>query len=216
MSQSIVLVEGSDDRYVLEFLFKYYCPGHNLTIKYVKGSDNFKAELRLRLKAEEISAIGIVVDADHNSLSERLADIRNWADNSCLDDLPEIQPGGILKMVERPDGLSPFLFGIWCMPDNQSAGQLEDFIFPLVPKSPFWDYAETACLEAKRLGAPFSEAHLKKARLRTWLAWQKPPGLAPGRGFEKGLFHLPLADDKGSLVCPLMEWLVGLAQGKPQ
>jgi hypothetical protein len=27
------------------------------------------------------------------------------------------------------------------------------------------------------MGAPFAEAHREKAKIYSWLAWQKPPGL---------------------------------------
>jgi len=62
------------------------------------------------------------------------------------------------------------------MPDNQSKGILEDFLRFLVPPgSPLFQYVEDSvkAIPGKPL---FPEKDEPKARIHTWLAWQKEPG----------------------------------------
>lgn len=72
-------------------------------------------------------------------------------------------------------------FGLWVMPDNESAGTLEVFLRHLVPEAnrPVWDFACQAVRSARGLGAPVRERHEPKANLYTWLAWQDEPGPSP-------------------------------------
>src|SRR5262245_38259459 len=64
------------------------------------------------------------------------------------------------------------------MPDNTSTGMLETFLSSLVPSSGrrLWRCAQVTVRCAKLLRAPFNSAHLRKAQVHTFLAWQEPPG----------------------------------------
>ena len=64
------------------------------------------------------------------------------------------------------------------MPDNKLPGMLETFLGYLLPtdNSLLWEFAESTINSAKAIGAPFTEYHREKARIYSWLAWQKPPG----------------------------------------
>jgi hypothetical protein len=68
--------------------------------------------------------------------------------------------------------------GVWIMPDNSSSGMLETFLGYLVPNAQDELYvaAQRAVADARSLGAPCIEAHVSKANIYTWLAWQDPPG----------------------------------------
>ncbi|HEY8375848.1 MAG TPA: DUF3226 domain-containing protein, partial [Nannocystis sp.] len=69
-------------------------------------------------------------------------------------------------------------FGVWIMPDNTSAGMLETFLKYLLPDGhdALWAHAQQAATRAHDRGAPFKQAHVDKANIYTWLAWQNPPG----------------------------------------
>lgn len=57
-------------------------------------------------------------------------------------------------------------------------GMLETFLTYMIPEDykTLWQFAQTVTQEARNKGAMFTEAHLDKANIYTWLAWQSPPG----------------------------------------
>jgi hypothetical protein len=64
------------------------------------------------------------------------------------------------------------------MPDNKMRGMLETFLTYLIPieNEELWQFAQEVAQEVKNKGAVFTEPHLDKANIYTWLAWQDPPG----------------------------------------
>jgi hypothetical protein len=73
------------------------------------------------------------------------------------------------------------------MPDNQSCGMLEDFAQMLLSTDDrLWERAKTAVAAIPQEDRLFAEVHLAKAFMRTWLAWQKEPGMPVGRAIQKG------------------------------
>jgi len=64
------------------------------------------------------------------------------------------------------------------MPDNRMRGMLETFLPYMMPtgSTELWQFAQAVTNEAKGKGAVFTESHLDKANIYTWLAWQNPPG----------------------------------------
>lgn len=205
----MLLVEGSDDRYVLEYLCKTY--QLDIPIRYSRGEGNLSEDLAVRLKEEALLWLGLIVDIDQKNPQTRLKELRQW--HPALAKLPPLQPKGLIQTIEREGGMPSIRFGLWCMPDNLSHGGLEDFLIPFIPPSRHWDYSKRACHEAKNQGAPFPERHLSKARLRTWLAWQKTPGLALGRALEKGYFFLPPSGElheQSPILAALLAWIEGM------
>lgn len=87
--------------------------------------------------------------------------------------------------------------GIWMMPYGGQPGAIEIFLAKLVPDGPLKDYAHEAVSRARELGAEFADKDLEKARLRTWLAWQKAPGAPYGRAIAWGCLSpsSPWADE---------------------
>ena len=76
------------------------------------------------------------------------------------------------------------------MPDNSMGGTLEDFVVKLIPPNdPTWGHADNSTSTAKSLGAPFSDSDRLKARLHTWLAWRKEPGVPYGRAINSKYFE---------------------------
>lgn len=68
------------------------------------------------------------------------------------------------------------------MPDNTLTGMLEDFASLLVPSGDvLWPMAERILQEVVTKERRFPEAHYSKARMHTWLAWQKKPGKPMGQ-----------------------------------
>lgn len=137
------------------------------------GIDNLlrPGSIETELKASGLQALGIVADADDDAIAQwrRIRD-------QCLPHFPglpdELPEAGLIQSHEHGVKL-----GIWIMPDNCLRGMLETFLAYLVPTASqsLWTYATEAVAEAKTLGAPYRGAHIDKAKIYTWLAWQAPP-----------------------------------------
>ena len=85
------------------------------------------------------------------------------------------------------------IVGIWLMPDNQIPGMLENFLSFLVPlNDPLWSFAEDVLEQVIKQDCRFPEVHKIKARVHTWLAWQKEPGKPLGQAITKQYFDFPL------------------------
>jgi len=198
--QNFLLVEGDDDKHVFYNLLVHYKFPECFTIEskggidgVKKGFDKIIANLDVELDRSDIKRLGIVVDADDDcgarwkSLRNRLAEVGYTT--IPLNPAPD---GTIIEQEDRPT------VGIWLMPDNKSSGAIEDFVSSLIPfDDMFWLLADatiksvveiveqdlnfqhlvTKVTHYNKINQP---VWLSKARLRTWLAWQKEPGRPMG------------------------------------
>ena len=128
--------------------------------------------IEAELKSSGLTHLGILVDAD-DVLENRWEVIRTRC-SKAFPNLPKSFPDtGII--FENDVGLR---LGVWMMPDNKTAGMLESFLGFLVPDTQDEIYiaAQESVQNARKLGAPYIDAHVSKANIYTWLAWQNPPG----------------------------------------
>ncbi len=153
------------------------------------------------LRIPALEALGVVVDADGN-VAARWQQIRA----RFVDSFPELPP-------QLPtDGLvlsnqSGMRLGVWIMPDNRSVGMLETLLVQLIPdkQQPLLLHANESIAGARTKGAMFKDAHLDKARVHTWLAWQDPPGLQ----LHEAVVHRVLRPDN-PLAQPFVQWFASL------
>lgn len=176
----VLLVEGKQEVRVIPELIE--ANGVNWGTKknpvvYIRDSDGYSNlvdpdVISAELKATGLTALGIVIDADDNPLG-RWQSLRSASLRS-IPDLPMTLPeDGLIHVT--PNGIK---FGIWIMPDNKMRGMLETFLTYIIPtgNEVLWQFAQTVAQEAKSKGAAFTNTHLDKANIYTWLAWQDPPG----------------------------------------
>jgi hypothetical protein len=128
--------------------------------------------IEAELKSSGLTHLGLLVDADE-VLENRWNAIRDRC-SKAFPTLPSRSPG-IGVIVDNGKGLR---LGVWIMPDNKTAGMLETFLGFLVPNTQDDVYiaAQESVTRARDLGAPYIDAHVNKANIYTWLAWQNPPG----------------------------------------
>ena len=93
------------------------------------------------------------------------------------------------------------------MPDNRSKGMLEDLLVQLVPRESesLFDLAKRCVGEATERGAPFKSAHLTKAEVHTWLAWQDDPGRSLHQAVDHRILDPMRAESK-----PFVRWFRSL------
>lgn len=178
--QKILLVEGKQDvRVIPQIIEANGIPwgDRKNPIVYIRDYDGYQNlidpdVISTELQASGLSALGIMIDADDQP-DGRWQGLRNVSLKS-IPDLPENLPeDGLIHITA--DGIK---FGVWLMPDNQMDGMLETFLSYLIPpeNALLWEFAQEVAQEAKTKGATFTDAHLDKANIYTWLAWQNPPG----------------------------------------
>ena len=125
--------------------------------------------------------------------------------SSAFGDLPDVlPPEGLIHQGEAGVRL-----GVWRMPDNQIEGMLETFLLCLAHKgsSKVRDFAFETANKARSLGAPFSQQHIDKAVIHTWLAWQERPGQPFGIALKAEWL-----DPKSTTARPFVDWFVKLFQ----
>ena len=178
--QNVLLVEGKEDLRVIPQLIEangIIWGTKKKPIVYIRDYDGYENLIKpdaipTELQASGLAVLGIMVDADDNPI-RRWQSIRN-ASLKSIPDLPETLPEeGLIHTI--PNGIK---FGIWIMPDNKMCGMLETFLTYMIPdgNESLWQFAQEAVQEAKGKGAVFTDTHLDKANIYTWLAWQNPPG----------------------------------------
>jgi hypothetical protein len=133
-----------------------------------------------------IDALGVVLDWDDPdhiaSQDSRWEQVRGTLDTQGYSP-PQQLPGAGLVLDHPSDEWRPRV-GVWIMPNNEEPGMVEDFAARLIrDEDVLWPYAETtvAGLPERR----FSAAHTAKARIHTWLAWQKTPGQPMGQALKQ-------------------------------
>ena len=222
---TLLLVEGPDDEHVVksicgrmqigridEIRFKHNL--HSTDKEPPRGKEALLKALPnyLESRGEELTALGVLVDADDN-LATSWQSIIHTLHQHGYTDLPEHPDlaGTIIpppqKAIQPPQpgniGASPLgdtnplplpRVGIWIMPDNQLGGTLEDFLKFLVPEGdPLLPYAEQTLDNLP--DTRFTSPHRPKALMHTWLAWQSEPGKPYGQAINAKYLNtdLPIA-----------------------
>lgn len=179
--QHVLLVEGVSDREILETLLLSRNIEHQVEIKVAGSITELlkSARLRTELKASGLRSLGLVVDADEKpegrwkriaQLFEELGCARRELPNPDKRRPPE---DGLVVRLEEGIAL-----GAWVMPNNLEQGMMEVFLSYFIQQpDDMWNYSEEVLTQVMTLGESgktrFKDVHYDKARIQTWLAWQK-------------------------------------------
>jgi hypothetical protein len=169
-----LLVEGSNDQHVVWNLCDKFNITENFDVIDCKSVDGAFKELKIRLKQSETGTIGIIVDADKDC-STRWRAVREILTNNDLPIEDDFSENGFI-FKKKPK------IGVWIMPNNKDTGKLEDFFEQLIPeKDNVISEVEKTLqkIENKNVNR-YSEKDRPKAKIYTWLAWQKNPGMPMG------------------------------------
>ena len=164
----LLLVEGKDDRIVVEHLCRKLDPDLAFCCRSVGGYDPLLRAISLEMRQDDRTALGILMDADAD-VSARWQAIgdRLRGEEVRLPGQP-IDGGTIVNGDVR--------VGVWLMPDNSTPGELEDFMAELVPKDdPVWPLAGQYIDGIPSGDRQFSPGKELRARLHAWLATRRKP-----------------------------------------
>lgn len=193
-----LLVEGRNDKRVVEALLVrhgFALPGGQSRgdpnapkiIADEDGRSGVGAVLqRLTTFLKSTPNLGVIVDADR-SAAERWEQLLGLVEREDPTIRLPLEPDADGTIVEghRPG----WRLGFWIMPDNTTAGMLEDFLARLVPaEDRCWPHAVRSTELARTdFGATIKEPHTAKGAMHAWLAWQDPVGrpLAAAVGGER-------------------------------
>jgi hypothetical protein len=183
-----LLVEGSDDQHCVLHLMKRHgvdWADTTALLPHVHDCKGFESVIAsLALSAKSYERLGVMVDAN-TDIPHRWLQVREGLD----------RVGVVLPAAPEASGIivpgiyADWKVGVWLMPDNQSHGQLENFLAKLVPAGDrCWGYAREVTQHAKERGARFPDKDICKADIHTWLAWQETPGLPFGTAITAKYF----------------------------
>lgn len=199
-----LLVEGPDDMNTIAQLMLKRHPHLEPTSWFdfprvdgleAEGADAILSQLRLRARASAENIVGAVLDAD-GAPTRRWQGILDRLDAEGYADLPpEPAAAGLIVPADPIRGLARV--GVWLMPDNLSAGMLEDFLHRLNATDALMQYAAATVDALPPELRRFDPATRRsKAVVHTHLAWQAEPGKPYGLAIKAN--HLatdhPLAD----------------------
>ncbi|MBX6396421.1 MAG: hypothetical protein IRY98_12100 [Alicyclobacillaceae bacterium] len=175
-------MEGKDDLHVITHLCKIHGVPETFDVEETEGVERLLEDFRVLIKKpSNKERIGIIVDADLD-IEARWQSIRTMLLQAGYTSVP-LKPHSSGTVIADPEGP---LIGIWIMPNNMVPGILEDFVAFLVPQNdPLWPRAEQCLQNLPLCSNRFEDKDWSKARLHTWLAWQKEPGKPIGVAISK-------------------------------
>ena len=166
----LLLVEGSDDQNVIESLKVAGSLDLDFSVEQGPTFSGVINGVRGYWQSPSLQAIGMIVDADENLtnqwgiLSESL---RTHPVMRELPDEPEAS-GTVIPGIPR--------LGIWVMPDNINSGELEDFIFKMIPQpDPIWPRSERYIDEIPEQDRRFPVHKSLRAKVHAWMATRSRP-----------------------------------------
>lgn len=191
----VLLVEGQDDKHVVGHLWSQLRQSEPPFDIVDKGNiDELLKTIEPEIRAPNRAAVGIVADANDDP------DAR-WAAVSHRLREADIVPPGALSPGGTIIDTTPRI-GVWLMPDNRSAGEIEDFVQQMIQHDdPAWPLAQRYIRDIPEEARKFRPHKTSRAELHAWLATREEPGFmgsAIGRGdLETG----------GPLCTEFAEWI---------
>ena len=175
----LLVVEGTSDQHAVFHLCRTASPGLESTFTRLEAS-GFQGVLGTvsgYVNEEGMIAVGFVVDADDTPDEHWRQVINKIAEANSDIQLPTApDPGGTI-IPENPTIGSPRI-GIWVMPDNSTAGELEDFVVQMIPDGDLvWPRAQDYISDIPPDARRFDDETIAKNEVHAWLAARRRPGL---------------------------------------
>ncbi len=199
ISPNVLLVEGINDKHVVLNLCQRCRVNQNFIISDRDGIDQLTGTVGAELNAPGRQAVGILVDANDDR-EARWQSITDRLLHAGINAPPRPDPKGtIIDMPSKPR------VGVWLMPDNTSNGELEDFIFYMLPDDdPVWPLSKRYIEDIPSTARKFNRNKELRAQLYAWLATRENP-----KKIGSAIKAHDLSID-GNLCQRFMSWLMEL------
>ena len=187
--KKVLLVEGINDKHVINNLLKAHDLEGLITIRDKEGISNILATLKTEVDANQ-DFLGIVVDANSSLDSRWQSLVDRLKDGEIGYQEVSAKPVESGLILDR-QGFLPKL-GVWVMPNNKLVGKIENFIRLLVAeeKENLWQIVEKAVSEIPAEEKLFADKDIIKAQVHTFLAWQDEPGRPMGESITRRYFRI--------------------------
>jgi hypothetical protein len=174
----LLLVEGADDEHVVRHLCGHHTDMPEFAISDKKGFSELSAAIGPEIKVPGRTALGILVDANTHP-ARRWQAVRDRVRQAAIDAPAETTATG--TVIEGKPRV-----GVWLMPGNGLAGELEDFVERLIPVGdPVWPRAQQYIDGIPAAARKFATNKTLRAKVHAWLATRAEPrkmGAAIGAG----------------------------------
>ena len=173
-----LLVEGSTDRHVVIHICKRASiPDFNID---PKGSvEGLLESIPNEVRVDGRAALGIMLDANDHP-EGRWEAVKGRLRKVGIELPPNPRPEGVV--IDPSKGLPRV--GVWMMPDNESPGELENFLKEMLPPNDaVWPLARAYINGIPTPHRKFQEGKTLRAQIHAWLAAgedPRPPGSAIG------------------------------------
>ena len=172
-SDRVLLVEGRDDKHVVMRLRERRQDIPEFCVKDMGGIDKLLPAIGPELKVSGRRVVGILVDAN-DRVEARWQAVTGQLRDQNLQPPRHPEPAGMI--IDGRDG-SPRV-GIWLMPDNQSTGELEDFVQKMIPRDDVvWPLSEAYIDSIPAAEQKFTQGKILRAKVHAWLATRDRPRL---------------------------------------
>ena len=176
----ILLVEGKDDEHVVMEIRDRHPSALSFGIENKGGINNVLKSISVEIKAPGRQVVGILVDAN-STLMDRWKSVRDRIMRARANIQVPTRPNPDGTIIEGTPRV-----GIWLMPDNESSGELEDFVKQMIPTGdPVWSLSQQYIDGIPQANRKFVDHKKLRAQLYAWLATREDPrqmGLAIGTG----------------------------------
>ena len=196
----VLLVEGDKDKHVVVHLRQRHPSTPAFCVVDKGGIDSLLPSISLEVRVQGREVVGIMADADDNVMGRWNA-IRHHLSKLDIPAPASPEPTGMV--LDGANG-TPRI-GVWLMPDNESPGELEDFVVKMIPDGdPVWPLARGYIGGIPKSARKFSDKKQQRAEIYAWLAARKDPRLM---GQAIGAGDLKVA---GVLSQKFIDWLAKL------
>lgn len=212
----VLLVEGQDDRHVVCQLLDR-CTRRAEMPHFGVIDKNSLLELlesiSVEINAPGREVVGVMVDANSDP-QKRWNEVQSKLETVLRKPPFEMREKDIASQYLRePGGLilqSNPRIGVWMMPDNDTSGELEDFVMQMIPgHDPVWPLSRNYISGIPDEHRKFHAGKVQKAELFAWLAARKEPGRM---GAAIGAGDLSV---DGPLAKKFLKWLSDLFGFQP-
>ena len=192
-----LLVEGPDDLQFVRALWKLRHEDRTFWIEVKQGTSSLLKGIRGEIESEERTAVGIMIDAN-GDVRTRWEEIRQRLTTVDIIGIPKNPAsGGSIMMTNGQTRI-----GVWIMPDNISAGSLENMIEHMINDDKISQLSRDFISDAQAVTqVRYTPSKRKKAEVRAWLATQAEPGR-----IEYAIEH-GILDVDGELLERFCSWL---------
>ncbi len=193
-----LLVEGPSDEHVV----RHICNQHpEIPDFYIQDRGNVNgvlASIDPELRSPGRVALGILVDAD-DAPQSRWKEVASRLRRAGIPPTPAPDVEGTVIDGGRP------CVGIWLMPDNRAAGEVEDFVSQMIPDGdPVWPLAQNYIDGIPEADRKFALGKTSRAQIYAWLAARAAPRMM---GSAIGTHDL---ETDGELCQKFVAWLTRL------